>query len=216
MADMKNPPHKNHENPDKDSNSPNSINWPEKLQTYAYWYLGRYACSSAKLAEKLRLRAKRLDPSLDKYAVRLPASLEIHIEAILEKLVKLKLLNDDQLLQSRIESLRRSGHSNRKISDKLRQGQFSYSDIKSYLYSENRDNDGDTENPDAETLAGEIKIKKILQGYRRKYPIPSEEDSPNKAPPWPAYAMDKMLRAGFSYPLIKTLLEKQDIDGGAP
>ena len=211
MLDMKNITPKGYQNDDETSHP---INWTEKLQSYAYWYIGRYACSSAKLADKLRQRAKRLDLSLDRYAVHLPVHIETSIQAVLEKLVRLKLLDDSQLLQSRIEALRRSGHSNRKICDKLRQSQFDYTHIKQHLTLEVEGNseDSDAEIKDAETLAAEIKIQKTLQSYRRKYPKSLSTDTPDKIPSWKSYATDKMLRAGFSYDLIKGLLGRHTLD----
>lgn len=89
---------------------------PRSLENSALYYLKRYSSTVAQLR---RVLVRRADRSLREHGGDKAVALT-WIDALLEKLVRNGLVNDQAFAQTRANSLRRSGRSARMISQKLR------------------------------------------------------------------------------------------------
>lgn len=90
---------------------------PRYLENAALHYLKRYASTAAQLK---RVLTRKIDRSLRVHGGERTEALQ-WLDALVEKLVRNSLLNDQAFAHSRAESLRAGGRSTRVIAQKLRQ-----------------------------------------------------------------------------------------------
>jgi regulatory protein len=92
--------------------------WPQRLQSWALFYLQRYACSRARVSQYLVRKIKAAAPGDAELLERLLAR---DIPALLDRYEELGYINDNAYASAFAKSLMRSGRSQSFIAGKLRE-----------------------------------------------------------------------------------------------
>lgn len=167
------------------------------LHNYGFFYLERFSSSKNNFINVLKRRAQlscRAHPeqSLEQcYAM---------IKAVADKFEQSGLLNDTVYTESKINSLKRRGFSEKKIHQTLSQKGLSNSLIQSKIDSYNQDHNFQ------ETLDSELASALIFAQKKKlgPYSNPLKLNDPQKA-------MAAFARAGYSYQIAKKIIETEII-----
>ena len=157
------------------------MNNKDKLLKYAIYYLSKYSSSKKNLEFILKKKIRRLS---DEKKIRFQLYNEIQI--IIEKLEKLKLINDQVFVESKIQSLQYQAKSKNYIKQYLLQKGIDKQLIEEQisLFYENNKN---------------LEKENALKFAKKRNLINSDQDYQKK--------LSKMARAGFSYDIAKEVLK---------
>ena len=153
----------------------------DKLLKYAIYYLSKYSSSKKNLEFILKKKIRRLS---DEKQIRFHLYNEIQI--IIEKLEKLKLINDQVFVESKIQSLQYQAKSQNYIKQYLLKKGIDKQLIEEQisLFYENNKN---LEKENAFKFAKKRNLINNNQDYQKK--------------------LSKLARAGFSYDIAKEILK---------
>lgn len=163
------------------------------LLGYAFWYLGRYAASEARLRAILRRRAERVARTAGDEVDR--AALEAGITATLTRLREMGLLNDRAYAEQRARALARQGRSTNLIARELAARGVARETIGQALagLAEEADEDLDLVNARAYARRRRLGIYALT---------PTPEDRRQRD-------LQKLIRAGYSYRVARRALEEE-------
>ena len=153
----------------------------DKLLKYAIYYLSKYSSSKKNLEFILKKKIRRLS---DEKKIRFHLYNEIQI--IIEKLEKLKLINDQVFVESKIQSLQYQAKSKNYIKQYLLQKGIDKQLIEeqiSLFYGNNKN----------------LEQENALKFAKKRNLLDSDQDYQKK--------LSKMARAGFSYDIAKEILK---------
>ena len=153
----------------------------DKLLKYAIYYLSKYSSSKKNLEFILKKKIRRLS---DEKKIRFHLYNEIQI--IIEKLEKLKLINDQVFVESKIQSLQYQAKSKNYIKQYLLQKGIDKQLIEEQisLFYENNKN---------------LEKENALKFAKKRNLLDNDQDYQKK--------LSKMARAGFSYDIAKEILK---------
>jgi len=153
----------------------------DKLLKYAIYYLSKYSSSKKNLEFILKKKIRRLS---DEKQIRFHLYNEIQI--IIEKLEKLKLINDQVFVESKIQSLQYQAKSQNYIKQYLLQKGIDKQLIEEQisLFYENNKN---------------LEKENALKFAKKRNLINNNQDYQKK--------LSKLARAGFSYDIAKEILK---------
>ena len=153
----------------------------DKLLKYAIYYLSKYSSSKKNLEFILKKKIRRLS---DEKKIRFHLYNEILI--IIEKLEKLKLINDQVFVESKIQSLQYQAKSKNYIKQYLLQKGIDKQLIEEQisLFYENNKN---------------LEKENALKFAKKRNLLDNDQDYQKK--------LSKMARAGFSYDIAKEILK---------
>ena len=153
----------------------------DKLLKYAIYYLSKYSSSKKNLEFILKKKIRRLS---DEKQIRFHLYNEIHV--IIEKLEKLKLINDQVFVESKIQSLQYQAKSQNYIKQYLLQKGIDKQLIEEQisLFYENNKN---------------LEKENALKFAKKRNLINNDQDYQKK--------LSKLARAGFSYDIAKEILK---------
>ena len=166
------------------------------LENAGLYYLERYSSSAANFRRVMRRKISRSAKFHENTAEEIE---EFHetLEKIIARYQESGLLNDSMYAFSKVRSMRGRGHSRRKIQAKLYEKGLTSDQIDAALSEYNDDMDESAKTVEM-TAAEKYARKKRLGPYRQPYD--DDADLYRKD-------MGKMARAGFSYDVVKTVLE---------
>lgn len=175
---------------------PKKVN-ADYLHRAALYYLQRFAASRARLQEVLLRKVTR------RLNLKTTATEEVRawlpeIETLLNRYEESGLINDKNLAEARVGSLRRGGASARGISQKLKQKGFAAETIALALEQNN-----ETDGVDDANAIKKFMQKKKLGPYRTPGKISDEKTAKKE--------IAALLRAGFSYQLVKNAMRADEI-----
>jgi regulatory protein len=180
---------------------------PAYLANVALAYLGRYAATEASFRRVLENRLRRAAMQNAVFAADRAAqkALREAIEKLVEKYKTAGVLNDAAYAEMKIGSLRRSGGSARRISQKL-QVKGVKAPIIAAAFEEEVEREGEGRERKAALLFAK---KKGLGPYRKEGARKKLDEAAQKKKDIAAF-----LRAGFSYDLVKEVLgaDPEDVD----
>jgi regulatory protein len=168
----------------------------KSMENAAVHYLGRFSASTKNLRRVLQnrvLRAKRRGDAV-------PDDIHATIDAVIDKLVKLKLVDDTVFAAQRTLSLRRRGGSKRQIQGKLKMAGIGSDDIDQAMDAvdaEQGDEDG----------KGELRAALRLAERRRLGPYRMKERAEYRQ-----RDLATLARAGFSLSVARKVIEASDAD----
>jgi len=153
----------------------------DKLLKYAIYYLSKYSSSKKNLEFILKKKIKRLS---DEKKIRF--HLYNEIQFIIEKLEKLKLINDQVFVESKIQSFQYQAKSKNYIKQYLLQKGIDKQLIEEQisLFYENNKN---------------LEKENALKFAKKRNLLDNDQDYQKK--------LSKMARAGFSYDIAKEILK---------
>ncbi|MGO1119847.1 regulatory protein RecX [Rhodovibrionaceae bacterium A322] len=167
---------------------------PQYLERYALWYLERYASSCENLRRSLRrkvalsARAHGTDPQEGEEA----------IESLIDKLRRIGALNDEVYARGRVQTLHRRGASERAIRQKLAAKGLGEQDISKALEELREEQRGDPE-----------MLAALAYTRRRRLGPYRPED---KREGLKERDMAALARQGFSYDLVRRIMEAGDLE----
>ncbi|MGE4350667.1 MAG: regulatory protein RecX [Bdellovibrionales bacterium] len=176
---------------------------PESLAAGALYYLSRYAASEAGLRRVLENKIRRA--ALRDEALAADASTQSALRAAIDRIVETHkrtgVINDKAFAEMKVHSLRRSGGSTRRITQKLAQKGIDKDLIEDALHPE----DPDLSPAQAEEAAARAFAKKRAFGpYRKAHPQSS--DDPLLKAKRDTKEVAALARAGFSFDVAKKVL----------
>lgn len=171
---------------------------PAYLEGVALWYLERFPGSEARVRQVLRKRVARsvaereTDPEVG----------AAHIEAVVEKLLRLGLIDDERFANSRVRSLRSRGKSARAILATLRKQGVS-SDLAQQAL---RSYDDEADPVEDELTAARTFARRRRLGVHRR---PSRQhESGQDARKEREKDLARMGRAGFSFDVARRVIDE--------
>ena len=167
----------------------------ERLHNKALWYLERYASSTDNLRQVLTRWAVR---SARHYGDDETKMAEM-IEAELERLARVNLLDDRAYAETRVRALARSGASRRKIFLKLKEKGVASETVEDALASLEEETDGDPER----AAAIELARKRRLGPWRTDPETRADKRERDMA---------ALARAGFGFDLIREIIDAESSD----
>lgn len=172
---------------------------PKKItETYLHnsglYYMQRYAAS---VTQFRRVMQRKIDKSCRHHTDQDQAACAVMLDALVEKFVRIGLLNDEGFARGSVISLRRRGLSQRMILMKLQNKGLSENQIKAALAEFNDENET---NQQALEMEGALKLAK----KKKVGPYAIGDYDRNKA-------LGAFARAGFSMDVIRKVLD-MDID----
>jgi len=180
----------------KKSFTPRPIKIPtaESLSNIALHYLSRFAASEASLRKVLQNRLRRVALKSPVFAADNDKQkcLNDAIETIIARYIRSGVLNDAAYAETKINSLRRAGRSNRAITQKLSLKGIEPSTI-SYAFTQH---DEGAHPEDQDLKAAILLARRRKLGPYRLVPDPEKIKKD----------MATMARAGFSFSTIKKVL----------
>ena len=170
---------------------------PEYLHNASLYYLERYAASMGKMRSVLLMKVKR---SCRDHPDQDEAALIPLVDAEIEKLARIEVLNDDRLGEALVSGYRARGMSARLISMRLKQKGFTASLIENLMRASQDDATRDTE----KQAAIKYLMRRKLWPYLRE-PIEDKVlDNKARAKAWAALA-----RQGYDPDLIQEAMKKE-------
>lgn len=173
----------------------------DSLAQAALSYLSRYAASEASLRRVLENRLRRAAMQNEAFAADRAAqtALKTVIETLIAKHTATGVLNDEAFAAMKVRSLRRAGGSARIIAQKLEQKGLARPLIHTVLHDED------------EGLPEEQEERAALAFAKRRrlgpFRSPSCEHSPDEARVLAQKDIKTLLRAGFSFDMVKRVLQ---------
>lgn len=165
---------------------------PERLKRRALYYLERFASSRAHLGHVLGRRALR-----DAAALDLPeAPVRAAIEALLDDLERLGLLNDAAYAEARARRLAEKGQPPRRIAQNLASRGVDRELARAATNS-------------LEAASPDLELETAIAFARRRRLGPFAQENGGKAP---AKALAAFARAGFSSTIARRVLAARSID----
>lgn len=161
---------------------------PRYLENAALFYLKRYSATASQLR---RVLLRKVDRSHRVHAGGNREEAARWIEALLEKLVRNGLLNDQAYARGRAQSLRAGGRSARTIAQKLKLKGVS-ADLTSQMLAE---------------ATGDISEEEAAQIWARKKRLGPYSRDPEQRKTLRAKHLAAMARAGFSFGLAKKIID---------
>ena len=153
------------------------------LEHVTTWYLERHATSTAHLRSLLLQRVRR---SAEAHGTD-PAEGQALVEAELERLERLGLLNDARYAEDKARSLRRRGASTRKVRATLQEKGVAEAPA--------------SEEADPDWLAARVWARRRRIGPWRTGPVDAEVRKKELA---------KLARAGFSFDVARRVVDSED------
>lgn len=167
------------------------------LENAAVHYLERFSASTHNLRRVLNNRVLRAQ----RRGGEVPADIEATIEAVIAKLVRLKLIDDEAFAAQRSLSLRRRGGSVRQIRGRLRLAGIDADNIERALDT------ADAEFTAGDDGAGELRAALRLAERRRlgPYRLKQRQDYRDRD-------LAALARAGFSFDIARRVIEAPSVE----
>lgn len=167
----------------------------DRLQRAALHYLERYASSEANLRLVLCRKIVRACAALE----RDPAEFDDMLEVVVQRCVSSNLVNDTSYAESKTASLRRKGHSRRKIAANLMAKGVNQETIDTALTT------NDVDDSDA---------ARTYARRRRLGPFRADRADREKDPKRRDKDIAALCRAGFSFAIALRVIDADDEDNG--
>ena len=167
----------------------------EYLEKAAFYYLGRFASSTSNLRRVLERKVWRREAA----GAERPIEIETWLDDVVEKCVRLGLVDDVMYARSRAESFLLKGRSLRRIEEELRHKGIAQDTIDQIITE--LDPDGGADKDAAIRLARKKRLGPFAPKDSRKNSDPAKVRD---------RALGAFQRAGFSFDLARKILDAED------